>query len=171
MIVITFANTGLSFWLNQDFAIHATRVLQLLAIGVFINSLGRVPYALIQAAGRPDICARLHLLELPLYLISLWYMLHGWDVEGAAFAWVLRIFLDNLALLISCTHIFPHLKSAMWRGIAMSILPCLVFAEEMLVAGVNEQITITAIAILIYVWSVYWLRQAWRGELLLTREI
>ena len=49
-------------------------MLQILAVGVFINSLAQVPFALLQGVGRPDLTATLHLIELPLYLGLLWWL-------------------------------------------------------------------------------------------------
>lgn len=164
MLMITYAHEGLTFWLGYDFAIHAVSVFQILAIGVFINSFGRIPSVFIQAAGRPDIPACLFLLELPIYLFSMWYMLGRWGVEGVAIIWVARIVLDNLVLFIACAHIVPLLKPAMWRGIAMSMLPCVLLTAEILITGLEVQIVITAAALLISAWGAYWFRQHWGGN-------
>lgn len=50
---------GLMLWLGSEFADNSTLVLQLLAVGVFINSLAHVPSGLEQGAGRPDLTAKL----------------------------------------------------------------------------------------------------------------
>jgi len=50
--------------------------LQWLAVGVFINSLAYVPFSLLQGVGRPDLTATLHLIELPLYLGLLWWLIN-----------------------------------------------------------------------------------------------
>ena len=167
MLMIVYAHEGLTLWLGHDFAIHAVKVFQILAIGVFINSLGRVPSIFIVAAGRPDIPATLHLLELPIYLFGLWYMLGRWGVEGAAIIWVLRIVLDNLVLLIGSAYLVPLLKPAMRHGIAMTILPCVLLTAEIFVTGVEVQIVITTVALLISGWGAYWFRKHWRGKSLL----
>jgi O-antigen/teichoic acid export membrane protein len=59
-------------WLGAEFSGNSSAVLRWLAIGVFINSLGQVPFALLQEVGRPDITGTLHLVELPLYLAAMW---------------------------------------------------------------------------------------------------
>jgi hypothetical protein len=71
VIVIAFAREGLQMWLGSDFAEKSTLVAQILALGIVVNAMAFVPMALIQGAGRADIAARLHLVELPLYLASL----------------------------------------------------------------------------------------------------
>jgi O-antigen/teichoic acid export membrane protein len=165
MLMIAYAHQGLTLWLGHDFAMHAASVFQILAIGVFINSFGRIPSIFILAAGRPDIPAFLFMLELPIYLFGLWYMLGRWGVEGSAIIWVARIVLDNLVLFVASAHIVPLLKPAMWRGIAMTIMPCLLLAAEILITGLTAQIVITAAALLISAWGAYWFRQHWRGKL------
>lgn len=99
IIVVGFAGPGLSFWLGKDFASHSELVLQILMVGILLNSLAFVPYASIQADGRPDITAILHLIELPVYLAILWFALHAWGIVGAAAAWTVRAGLDWVLLL------------------------------------------------------------------------
>lgn len=98
LIIITFAHEGLTLWLGNDFATNSTVTMQLLMLGVFINSMALIPYTLIQAVGRPDLTAKLHILELPLYIVLLLWLLKNYGIEGAAIAWVLRIILDTVVL-------------------------------------------------------------------------
>lgn len=100
IVIVAFGNYGLTIWLGKDFANHSAVVLQILMIGIFTNSLAFLPYALIQADGRPDITAILHLIELPAYLVILWYALHAWGIVGAAVAWSLRVTIDCILLFL-----------------------------------------------------------------------
>ncbi len=54
--------------------------------------------ALVHAKGRADVTAKLHVLELPLFLTALFYMLHTFGIAGAAWAWVGRMVFDAIAL-------------------------------------------------------------------------
>lgn len=98
LVAATLAHDGLTLWLGEDFADASGRILQTLAIGVCISSLSNVPFALIQGAGRADLVARLHLIELPLYLGAVWFAAGAWGVEGIALAWLIRGALDTLVL-------------------------------------------------------------------------
>lgn len=100
LTIVTFAHEGLTLWLGSEFASNSSLVLQLLAVGVFINSLAHVPLGLIQGAGRPDLTAKLHLIELPFYLLILWWLLDTNGIIGAAIAWVLRVAVDTLLLFV-----------------------------------------------------------------------
>lgn len=91
LAVMLFASEGLHLWLGTEFARRSGPVLQILAIGVFINSLANVPYALLQASGRPDLTAKVHLIELPLYAGLLYWSIRFQGIEGAATAWVFRV--------------------------------------------------------------------------------
>lgn len=98
ILIVIFAPNGLNIWLGSDFAENSTFVLQWLAIGVFINSLAQVPFALIQGAGRPDLTAKIHILELPCYLLVIWNMIKSYGIEGAAMAWTARVSADAVLL-------------------------------------------------------------------------
>jgi O-antigen/teichoic acid export membrane protein len=100
LLMVVFARPGLTLWLGSDFAVHSARVLQWLALGVLLNSLAQVPFALIQGAGRPDITGKLHLAELPAYAAILYPMIRLYGIEGAAMAWTLRAAVDMLALFV-----------------------------------------------------------------------
>ena len=98
--IIVFASEILRLWLGDTFAETSTLTLQILVLGVLINSLASVPFTLVQALGRTDITAKFHLLELPFYLLLLWYGVQAWGIVGAAFAWTTRVSLDGLLLAL-----------------------------------------------------------------------
>jgi O-antigen/teichoic acid export membrane protein len=100
LVIIVFAREGLTVWVGEEFALHSTVVLQLLAIGVFFNSLATIPFALAQGAGRPDITGKLHLIELPAYALLLLVLVYTRGIEGAAIAWTVRMAADALALFV-----------------------------------------------------------------------
>ena len=94
MMIILFAEKGLGWWLNAEFAQNSTHVLQWLSVGVLFNSLAQIPFVLLQGAGRPDITAKIHLIELPCYLLALWLLVSEVGIKGAAMAWCARSMLD-----------------------------------------------------------------------------
>jgi O-antigen/teichoic acid export membrane protein len=105
-LTVGLARSGLTIWLGADFAEHSFRVLQWLAVGVLINSLAAIPFALVQGAGRPDLTAKLHLIELPGYLLTLWWLIGARGVEGAAIAWTARMGVDALVLFGMTQRLF-----------------------------------------------------------------
>jgi O-antigen/teichoic acid export membrane protein len=107
LLLVGFGREGLRLWLGQAFVDNSTRVLQLLSIGVFFNGMAFVSTGQVEGAGRPDISARFHILELPLYLITLWVLLHRYGIVGASLAWLLRTGIDSFLLLWAAGHVLP----------------------------------------------------------------
>jgi O-antigen/teichoic acid export membrane protein len=97
-ILVLFSEEILQVWLGADFAIQSAVVLQILALGVLVNSLARSPLALLQGVGQPDIPAKFHFLELPLHIGIAWILVNRWGITGAAVAWTLRVAFDALLL-------------------------------------------------------------------------
>ena len=108
LFVIVMAENGLRLWLGPEFAEHSTRVLQWLAAGVFISCLAQVPFAVVQGIGRPDLTAKLHLVELPGYLLALWWLARSHGIEGVAIAWTVRVAADALALFVMSKRFLPR---------------------------------------------------------------
>jgi O-antigen/teichoic acid export membrane protein len=98
LIIAIFAKDILQIWLGLNFAERSTQVLQILCLGVFINSLAHVPFTFIQGIGRPDLTAKFHLLETPVFAGMAWILIHKFGITGAALAWTLRVTIDALLL-------------------------------------------------------------------------
>ncbi|MFB3887576.1 MAG: flippase [Thermodesulfobacteriota bacterium] len=105
LILILFAKRLLQMWLGEDFAFQSAAVLQILGIGVFINSMGQVPYTLLYGMGRPDLPAKFHLLELPLYILMAFLLIAQHGIVGAAIAWALRVLLDTVLLFFAISRV------------------------------------------------------------------
>jgi len=111
-IIVVLAYEGLDLWLGGEFANNSALVLQLLAVGVFINCLARIPHGLVQSAGRPDLIAKTHFFELPFYLLALWFVLPIYGIEGAAVVWVLRITVDTVVFFLVARSLLPEVSLA-----------------------------------------------------------
>ncbi len=94
----------LQVWVGKPFADRAAPVGEILLLGVWINGLAFVPFALLQARGRPDVVARFHLLELVPFAVVLWFGLHRFGIIAAAAAWTLRVAVDA-ALLFNAARL------------------------------------------------------------------
>jgi O-antigen/teichoic acid export membrane protein len=108
LVIVALAPDILRLWLGSTFAQNGGGVLRWLAAGVFINCLALVPFSLVQSAGRPDITARLHLLELPIYVALIWVLTKRYGIEGAAIAWSARVTMDAAVLFYFCHRLLPH---------------------------------------------------------------
>jgi O-antigen/teichoic acid export membrane protein len=101
LVVSVFARQILQLWLGSDFATRSTSVLQIFCVGVLVNAISFVPFYLLQGLGRPDITAKIHMFELPVYAIALAILLPRMGLAGAALAWTLRLTLDASLLFAS----------------------------------------------------------------------
>jgi O-antigen/teichoic acid export membrane protein len=108
LIIVAFARQGLELWLGAQFARASTVVVQCLAAGVFINGLAQVPLAQVQAAGRPDLAAKLSLAEVPAYVALLWFLLRSGGIAGAALAWTVRVTIDCVLLFWVAGRLLPN---------------------------------------------------------------
>lgn len=122
--VVTFANEGMHLWLNSRFAAAGTPVLKLLCVGLLLNGLAQVPFALIQGVGRPDLTAKIHLVELPLYLALLYGLTVRRGIDGAALAWVIRVLADTTVLYAyGCrlVHVLPSQQLMLAMAVAAGV--------------------------------------------------
>jgi O-antigen/teichoic acid export membrane protein len=134
LIIEALSWEGLAVWLGRSFASESVHVLQVLAIGVFVNGLAAIPFAFLQGVARPDIPAKLHLGELPFYLVALWTLTVQFGILGAALAWTLRVLVDMIALYILAWR----LMSAEWvTARRMVLVFCLATIVLITFAGVT----------------------------------
>ena len=110
-ILITFGRELLLLWVGPEFAVRSETVTKWLAVGVLINVLAQVPFTALQGVGRPDIVARVQLLQLPFYLIVAWYLVSTRGIVGAAMAWALRAAVDAGLLQLAARKVFPTNRS------------------------------------------------------------
>lgn len=108
--VVAFAPILLDLWIGQEFSAHSSTVLRVLAVGVFFNSLARVPFGLMQAAGRADLTAKINLAEILPYVIILLWTLPLFGIVAAAYVWSARLFVDFLIMSYSAAKLVPGLK-------------------------------------------------------------
>jgi O-antigen/teichoic acid export membrane protein len=129
LVVILFAKEALQIWLGPDFAKQSSAVLVILALGVLANSLAQIPFAFLQAIGRPDLPAKFHLFELPIYVGIAWLLVSKWGITGAAGAWTFRVTLDAFLLFCAVFKVYafsPQIFTT--NGTALAGLVLLLFS-------------------------------------------
>ena len=133
LLLVIFAPEGLSVWLGSDFAHNSAPVARLLAVAVLVNSMAHVPFAHLQSVGRPDVTAKFHLIELPIYIAMLFFLARSFGIEGVAIAWLLRVLIDTFLLfwfssrlLPECRFILTRLPLMMGGALAISLAAALI---------------------------------------------
>jgi O-antigen/teichoic acid export membrane protein len=124
LVLVAFSKEILDLWLGAAFSEASFRVLQLLASGVFLNSLAQLPSTLVQSVGRPDITAKLHLWELPVYLLVLVSITRSFGLVGAACVWVSRMVADGIALALYAGRLVPGTRATPKTYLAITAALC-----------------------------------------------
>jgi O-antigen/teichoic acid export membrane protein len=158
VLLAVFANEILRLWLGSDFASKSTVVLQILAVGVLLNSIALIPFTLIQGLGRPDVTAKFHLLELPLYAGVLWLLVERLGIPGAALAWTLRMGFDAALVFGAAWRLrLASLHTLTESGLLRSILAVFTFGVVLslaLWAGVALPIQVALTALLLPLFAI-----------------
>lgn len=116
----------LNLWINHSFAVRGGPVMEILAAGVLVNGLAFVAFALIQST-RPDIIAKVAIVEFVLYIGLLWLLLETDGIEGAALAFALRAAADTAALYyfthrLRLVRLEAILRVAWMAGIGVALI-------------------------------------------------
>lgn len=170
LVAVTFAHEILSLWLGAEFATEGAAVLRWLAVGVFVNGLAHIAYSAVQGAGRADLTAKLHLLEMPAYVAVLWWLVSEYGVTGAAVAWTLRVSVDALLLFRAAGRLLDA-QAAVARGVGvMSLAALALFGIGAVVAAAGLEAKLLFAGATLTLWvAVGWLhvlRPAERARLL-----
>ena len=149
LLLGTFAAEILRFWLGPDFAAQGAPVLRLLAVGMFVNGLAQVALALVQGSGRPDLGARLHLVELPLYLTAVWLLIRAHGIEGAAMAWLGRVSVDAIALFFLAARQLPRGRVGGPRLALAGAVALLALVTGCLLPGLAPRVLFASVVLLV----------------------
>lgn len=149
----------LAWWVGPQLALASSGVWAWIAVGVLINGFAHIPYTLLQSAGRTDITAKFHLIELAPYLLALWWALSHYDIVGAAAVWTLRVSLDTALLYIGAARLFPALRAVFAKSLAWAIVASAVLALSLYIQS-SRSVTINnamagCLILLALIWSVY----------------
>ena len=135
LLLVGFGREGLGLWLGRTFAEKSMRVIQWLSIAVFLNSVAFVPCAQVQGAGRPDLTAKLYLLELPLFSLGLWWLIRLDGIVGASLAWLLRSGIDSCLLMFATAHVLPESRTVVRNLSAIMLVSACLLAVPVFLPG------------------------------------
>lgn len=122
LILVVFADDILRLWLGRDFAQQSTLVFRILLLGTLVGLLAPVSGSLLQGLGRPDILAKLYLIEVPLNIGLVWLLVQYFGIAGAALSFTLRtltetgVFFVISARLIHLPYAFVA-ENGLWRSV------------------------------------------------------
>jgi O-antigen/teichoic acid export membrane protein len=149
LVLVAFAPEALRFWLGVDFARQSAPVAQALGVAVFINSLGQIPFTHVQGAGRPDITAKLHLIELPIYVLLLVFLAKSMGIQGVAIAWLLRVVIDSVLLFLFSWRLLPENRFMVTRLPLLTFGALVIFGTAVSLNGLAVKIVFVSVASLL----------------------
>jgi O-antigen/teichoic acid export membrane protein len=135
----------LDLWINHSFAVRGGPVLEILSAGVLVNGLAFVAFALIQST-RPDVIAKVAIVEFVLYMGGLWALLKLDGIEGAALAFSVRALFDTAAL-----YYFTHRLGLVELGSILKVARTATVCVVLIALGALLPDTPTRIAYLVVV--------------------
>jgi O-antigen/teichoic acid export membrane protein len=156
LIFITFAQEGLTIWLGDEFSLNGTTVLKWLMIGSLMSSFSYFPFAVLHAAGRPDLTAKVHFIEVLIYIVIAWMLINRYGIEGAAIAWVVRASVDSIILFYLAGRVLKITYPKPQILLNASIVIALLFGSMLLPENLNFKLGYTAIVIgwlLVFSWK------------------
>jgi len=162
-ILVVYAQPILKIWLGGEFALQSTLVMQLLAAGVLFSSIARVPSNALQAYGRPDIVTKLILIELPIYLVILFFLTKFFGIVGTAMVWLLRLIIETNILFILSYRKIPSIKFSLKKE--SIILNLWIITSVLIAYGLSlipyfflrSIIVLVVLGLLIFLSYVFWL--------------
>lgn len=158
--IAIFADELLTIWINSDFADHSSIYMQIFAVGMLFNSLAQISFVLIQSAGASQLTAKVHIIELPLFLVALWLLIPIYGILGAAIAWFVRIVFDTLLMFNISSRLLgqPAKDLLSYKFMCLGILAAVGFS------GILIQPIIVRIflIILIFIISAFMLMNPWK---------
>lgn len=111
----------LALWVGPEFATESSLVVTLLTTGILLNALANVSMAVVHGGKRPDLAAKLHLVELPLYLGGLYALAITYGINGAAAAWAVRVAVDFIALSVFAGRLLERPLAAILSATALAL--------------------------------------------------
>mgnify|MGYP001233687190 CR=1 FL=1 len=160
-IFLAFAPDLLELWVGAEFARRGATPLRILAVSFLLNALAHIPLAAVQGLGRPDLKAKLDLIEVPLFLALAAWFIPLWGITGAAWAKLAITVVDlgGLVWLAARTAGWSArdiLTPPLARTVAMTIA---FLATVVLVAALTRSFILTSAifagAVIVYV-TLFW---------------
>ena len=98
LLFIGAADPLLTLWLGAEVAAQSRTTFQIVSVGTLAVSVAYVPFAFIQAMGRPDLTAKRHFLEIPFYAVASYAALRMLGTTGSSLVWSVWAVVDLILI-------------------------------------------------------------------------
>jgi O-antigen/teichoic acid export membrane protein len=108
-------------WIGKKIGPEAAEIGRVLLIGFWINAFALIPYARLQASGRPDLVTKVLLVQIPPYLVGLYFGMTRLGLVGSSLAFSTRCAVDFMLLTLVSRSSLKRLPVLVLNGVALSV--------------------------------------------------
>jgi O-antigen/teichoic acid export membrane protein len=98
IVLIAVSEPFFTIWIGPELTRISAPLAHILAVGFWAYCVGYPAFSMLQAIGRPDLVAKLHLFELPLFAAGIVGAIYFFGLTGAALALTLRFVFETSIL-------------------------------------------------------------------------
>jgi O-antigen/teichoic acid export membrane protein len=120
--IVILGGPFLGVWMGGDYAENGTLVLQILAVSIGLVFAAHIPASVLLVVDRPDIIAKLNIIQLAFYFPALNYAVSNFGVVGAALLWFARTLIDVVVLSFFAHKLLPSGKSRQTKSLVFTII-------------------------------------------------
>lgn len=161
-VIAAFSPDILRLWLGAEFAQKSATALAVLALAVFVNGLAFFPSVLLQGVDKPEVTALFHVIELPVYLGTIWFLVDRLGILGAALACAIRVGIDSVLLFGACFRFrLTSFRSLSQERLGRSAGLVALFAGAVflgcLSGGMATRAAVAVLSVAMYVVASWWI--------------
>ena len=97
---VLFGNFIIHSWLGEEASSGVYPIMKILCFGLIPYTVGTICISFLHAYGKTALTAKINILEFPIFLLLIYLMTINFGLIGAAYAWILRVTLNAIFLLI-----------------------------------------------------------------------
>lgn len=150
LLLMLTAKELLEAWVGHEYSMRGFRVMQVVALGVLINSLAQIPFALLQAVGRASTAGSILLLETPFGIALVVLLTKKYGINGAALAWLIRVLIEAIVLFAAVGRSVSNAKGVQKAVIAGLVLTLGMMAPVLLAIPLTTRLFYWTCAIAVY---------------------
>lgn len=139
--LVAFAPEIMALWMGHRFGAESAAVLQILAVGAFVTGLSWIALALLHGAHRPDLAAKIHLVDFPLYALLLWLAVRKFGLIGAALVWSGRLFAENLVIFVIASRFVAVSRREVLVGFTSMLIAIALIAAGAMLPDLRSKVT------------------------------
>jgi O-antigen/teichoic acid export membrane protein len=163
LTLFIFAPTILRVWLGPAFGEFSGTALRILSVGIFLTGLAVLPLALLYGSGRPDLPAKINLVQVAIHVPLTIGLVRLWGITGAATAvavrcaedFVLYSWASRRALGTASTDALERKREVYLLGCGFALLIALFVATRLQASSWTVASGIAVVALVAYGWFTW----------------